>query len=95
MAMSCDACGKVPETARAEGNLYPWIKLDFPVNAAINQPSLVEGMRAGFARIMDNRVFCDVLCLRTWLLVGERLIEVGQARTLALFDQYGGTVDED
>jgi hypothetical protein len=94
MAMACDGCRKVPPIAKAEGNLYPWIKLEFPINSLVKQPAMAEGHRAGFARITDDRVFCDVPCLRTWLLVQEEFIERGQYRTMEQFMRHGGTVDD-
>jgi hypothetical protein len=39
-------------------------------------------------------VFCDVPCLRTWLLVQEPNIERGQLRTMEQFMRHGGTVDD-
>lgn len=95
MAVGCDSCRKVPVNSKAEGNLYPWIKLEYPVNAAVTQPSMAPGMRAAFARITDDRVFCTVACLRTWLLVQERIIVLGQERTSQQFELSGGVDYED
>ncbi len=95
MSMACDACKTVPPISLAEGNLYPWIKLEYPVNTIVKQQPMAAGMRAGFARITDDRVFCEVKCLRTWLLVQEQLIERGQYRTMEEFIRHGGTVDDD
>jgi hypothetical protein len=82
-------CRTVPAEAKAEGNLWPWLRLEFPVNAVVTSPSMVEGHRPGVARIHDDRVFCGVPCLLFWVNANRETIDMQQDRSLVVLNKVG------
>ena len=75
-------CTKIPANARAEGNLWPWLRLEFPLNVVVQGPKPAPNVRPPFGRVTDDRAFCSTNCLMLWVSGNTDLLQSGQEQAL-------------